>query len=254
MIEFFMEFIVFRFAVPMSVVTDNGTQFMGEKFESMLSELKMKHLKASVAYPQANGQVEVSNRAILQGLKKRIQDQPRNWVDELPNVLWSYRMTPRTVTGETPFRLASSTDVVISVEISLNSPRIEDFEGNDSVEGLRLDNDLLEEVRDEEMAAMVQYQNKIVKHFNKGVKTKNFQVNNLLLRESASSQPTVTGKLKAPWEGPYKISRVIHPGTYELKQLDGEVIKNAWNGIHLKFFNRWLYFIKTMTNSATLHL
>lgn len=32
-IEFFMEFIVFRFGVPGVVVTDNGTQFVGSDFE-----------------------------------------------------------------------------------------------------------------------------------------------------------------------------------------------------------------------------
>lgn len=70
MIEFFMEYIVFRLGIPRIVVTDNGTQFVGEDFPNALKELKIKHIKASVAYPQANGQVEVSNRTILQGLKK----------------------------------------------------------------------------------------------------------------------------------------------------------------------------------------
>lgn len=71
-----MELIVFRFGIPRIVVTDNGSQFVGEDFSSTLKELKVKHFKASVAYPQANGQVEVSNRTILQGLKKRIEDVP----------------------------------------------------------------------------------------------------------------------------------------------------------------------------------
>lgn len=106
MIQFLMEFIVFRFGVPRIVVTDNGTQFVGEDFTGTLEQLKIKHIKASVAYPQSNGQVEVSNRTILQGLKKRIEETPSSWVDELPNVLWSYRTTPRSATGESPFRMA----------------------------------------------------------------------------------------------------------------------------------------------------
>ena len=103
-IQFFMEYIVFRFGVPRVVVTDNGTQFVGEDFENTLNQLKVKHIKASVAYPQANGQVEITNKAILQGIKKRLLEVKGNWTDELPNVLWGYRTTPRTSTGETPIQ------------------------------------------------------------------------------------------------------------------------------------------------------
>lgn len=78
MVEFLMEFIVFRFGIPRIVVTDNGSQFVGKDFTNALEELKIKHIKASVAYPQSNGQVEVSNRTILQGLKKTIEEIPRS--------------------------------------------------------------------------------------------------------------------------------------------------------------------------------
>ncbi|KAK1377987.1 Rve domain-containing protein [Heracleum sosnowskyi] len=212
MIEFFMEFIVFRFGIPRS------------------------HSKASVAYPQANGQVEVTNRIILQGLKKRLQEQPRPWADELPNMLWSYMTTRRSSTGETPFRLAYGTEADVPLETNLNSPIVDSFNPDASLERLHLDNDLLEEVRDEANLDAARHQKMVAKYFNKKVKTKNFQVNDLVLRESASSQPTITGKFKAPWEGPYKISKVIRPGTYELTQLNGESVKNAWNAIHLKKF------------------
>ncbi|XP_074352065.1 uncharacterized protein LOC141691226 [Apium graveolens] len=91
-IHFLMENIIFRFGVPRIIITDNGTQFTGESWNNALEELEVQHLKASVAYPQANGQVEITNKAILQGLKKRLMDANRNWVDELPNVLWSLKL------------------------------------------------------------------------------------------------------------------------------------------------------------------
>ena len=42
---------------------------------------------ASVAHPQANGQVEVTNRIILNGLKTRLEKASGAWVDELTSVL-----------------------------------------------------------------------------------------------------------------------------------------------------------------------
>lgn len=60
-----MEYIVFRFGVPRTVVTDNGTQFVGADIEKTMAELKIQHVKLSVTYPQSNGQVEITNKAIL---------------------------------------------------------------------------------------------------------------------------------------------------------------------------------------------
>ncbi|XP_074356180.1 uncharacterized protein LOC141695870 [Apium graveolens] len=53
-----------------------GTQFVGAKLEKALEELKIQYIKASVAYPQANGLAEVTNRTILQGLKKELKKSP----------------------------------------------------------------------------------------------------------------------------------------------------------------------------------
>lgn len=62
MVEFLMKFIVFHFGVPRIVVTNYSTQFVGKTFTNTLSDLKIKHVKASVAYPQANGLIEQSIR------------------------------------------------------------------------------------------------------------------------------------------------------------------------------------------------
>ncbi|XP_015954595.1 uncharacterized protein LOC107478953 [Arachis duranensis] len=47
-----------------------------------------------------------------------------SWADELALVLWSYRTTPQSFTGETPFWLTYGVDAVISVEIREPSPRL----------------------------------------------------------------------------------------------------------------------------------
>jgi hypothetical protein len=36
-------------------------------------------------------------------------------------------------------------------------------------------------------------------------------------------------KLSPPWEGPYIIAEVIRPGTYKLKDSDGNILTNSWN-------------------------
>jgi len=35
-------------------------------------------------------------------------------------------------------------------------------------------------------------------------------------------------KLSPPWEGPYVIAQILRPGTYQLKDSDGNILTNAW--------------------------
>ncbi|XP_074374586.1 uncharacterized protein LOC141714996 [Apium graveolens] len=146
------------------------------------------------------------------------------------------KTTPRSATGETPFRLAYGVDAVLPVEVSLISPRIKVFDPSLTAEGLHFHNDLLEETREESRLRMIAQQENMARYFNKKVKNRRFEVGDLVLRDSAASQPTISGKFKPTWEGTYKVSKVVNVGTYELSYLDGQPVKNAWNGIHLKKF------------------
>lgn len=52
---------VFRFGILKVLLSDNGREFVGSKFEEFLLDLNIQHRKTLVAHPQSNGQVEVTN-------------------------------------------------------------------------------------------------------------------------------------------------------------------------------------------------
>jgi transposase InsO family protein len=68
----FFESIIYRYGVPNSIITNNGTNFTSGKFQEFAKELGIKIKYASVAHPKSNGQVEKANRLIYAGLKKRL--------------------------------------------------------------------------------------------------------------------------------------------------------------------------------------
>ncbi|XP_072071426.1 uncharacterized protein [Arachis hypogaea] len=106
------------------VISDNGAQFTDKNFKEFLSGLGIKQRFSSVEHPQSNGQVEAANKVILKGLKKRLEGKKGSWADELASVLWSYRTSLQSSTGETPFQLTYGVDAVIPVEIGEPSPRL----------------------------------------------------------------------------------------------------------------------------------
>jgi transposase InsO family protein len=101
--------IIYRFGVPNSIITDNGSQFTGRKFLEFCDKFHIHVDWAAVVHPQTNGQVERANDMILQGLKPRIFDKlnksGHKCLQKLPAVVWSLRTTPSKATGFTPFFL-----------------------------------------------------------------------------------------------------------------------------------------------------
>ena len=129
------------------LVSDNGKQFDNSAFRDFCSELGIRNHYSSPAHPQANGQVKVTNRTLLKITKTQLEGAKGIWPDELPSVLWAYRTTARTSTGETPFRLVYGSNAVIPVEVGLKSYRVENYTEDKNKEAIRLQLDLVDEVR-----------------------------------------------------------------------------------------------------------
>ena len=65
--------IICRYGIPRVLVSDNGKQFNNSAFRDFCSELGIKNHYSSPAHPQANGQVEVTNRSLLMIIKTRLE-------------------------------------------------------------------------------------------------------------------------------------------------------------------------------------
>ena len=64
--------IICRYGIPRVLVSDNGKQSDNSAFRDFCSKLGIKNHYSSPAYPQANGQVEVTNRSLLKIIKTRL--------------------------------------------------------------------------------------------------------------------------------------------------------------------------------------
>ena len=76
MVDFVKEHIFYRFGIPQTITTDQGTMFTSEEFRDFATNMGIKLLNSSPYYAQANGQVETSNQILI---KKKIEEQPRKW-------------------------------------------------------------------------------------------------------------------------------------------------------------------------------
>ncbi|KAK3026884.1 hypothetical protein RJ639_042011 [Escallonia herrerae] len=128
--DLFWKNVVCRFGVPRALVVDNGKQFDNNNFRTFCTNLSIDLRFTSVAHPQSNR------------LKKKLDEAKGAWVDELPKVLWAYRTTPHSVTGETPFFLCYGTEALLPVEIGVPTIRALHFNKVNNEDELRANLDL----------------------------------------------------------------------------------------------------------------
>ena len=63
--KFVCDNIVCRFRLPTIIVTDNGSNFVGDPFKGWCDRLNITQINTAVAHPQANGLVERANKNLM---------------------------------------------------------------------------------------------------------------------------------------------------------------------------------------------
>ncbi|XP_075659177.1 uncharacterized protein LOC142629072 [Castanea sativa] len=148
-------------------------------FREFCSNLGIKSRYSTLAYPQSNGQVEATNKAIVNGLKKRMEGAKGNWIEELPSVLWAYRKTPRRSTGDTPFSLTFGVEPVIQAEINLCSSWVAGFAPTKNEELMFEHLNLLDEHRKAATIRLAKYQQKLTRRYDRIVRKRVFTARDL---------------------------------------------------------------------------
>jgi len=110
--------IICRFGFPYTIITDNGRQLTDKNLMKFYADLGVKSVTTSIEHPQTNGQAESTNIVILGQLKRRLGSAKGLWAEKLSEILWAYKCTPQTTTGETPFNLTYGTDAIIPVKVN----------------------------------------------------------------------------------------------------------------------------------------
>ncbi|XP_070013558.1 uncharacterized protein [Nicotiana sylvestris] len=174
------------------------------------------------ALPQAKG-------------KKRLEESKGNWPEVLPRVLWAYRTTSKTTTGETPFSLVYGAEALIPVKIGEPSTRYTQATKELNEEEMRVNLDLLEERRETTLIRMTSQKQVIERYYNRKARLRYFKIGDYVLKKVfQSTGATNVGKLSPNWEGPYKIYGIARKGAYELESLDDKILPSNWNDVNLK--------------------
>nr|GEV35406.1 reverse transcriptase domain-containing protein [Tanacetum cinerariifolium] len=167
--KFVWDNIFCRFGLPEEIISDNGKQFQDDPFKDWCEKLCIRQHFAFVKHPQTNGLMERANHSLGEGIKARLDTRSKNWMEELPHVLWAHRTMIKSSNEDTPFLLTYGTEAVIPAEIGMPTLRTTEVDLVGKNEALEINLGLLEERREEAAIRKAKSKAKMEKYYNSKV-------------------------------------------------------------------------------------
>ena len=126
----------------------------------------------------------------------------------------------RTLTGETPFKLAYGSEAVIPAEVHMANHSVMTHQDKDNEVQLRLNLDLIDEVRIDVEHKTAKYKNLMARQYDAMVKPRRFNIGDLVLKKvPLATKNPAHGKLGPNWEEPYRILYCKRQESYYLEAL-----------------------------------
>ncbi|GJW94817.1 reverse transcriptase domain-containing protein [Tanacetum coccineum] len=191
--KFVLDNIVCRFGLPGEIVSDNEKQFTDKPFRKWCEKLNINQRFTSIEHPQTNGIVERTNRSLGEGIKAILDAGSKDWIEEVPHVLWAHRMMIKSSNRDTPFSLTYGMEVMIPI--------------------------MVEENRESTAIREAKSKAKMEKYYNAKVHNTSFKPSDFVYRNNDASHAEDTRKLGPKWEGLYEVVESLRKGAYKLRML-----------------------------------
>jgi len=198
--------VICRFGPPKTLHSDRGTNFLSKVVKSLCDIFSIKKSNTTSYHPECNGQVERLNGVLSSIIRKLMIEKPANWDVHIPAAVFSYRITPHSVTQLSPYQLVYGRLPRLPIDVSLNelirdTPRdvasYSDFV--DTITEMRnYAKIMIEESQSHAYSAAATYENP-------------YHVGDLVWLYTPIVKTGDTKKFSVFWQGPYKIIEVVTP-------------------------------------------
>ena len=214
-----------RHSCPVTIVTDNGTEFKNSVMETLCQNLNIKHIFTSTYHPEGNGKTERFHRVMNDMLSKQASDRLERWDLSLPQVLAAYRVGVSDSTQYAPFFLLYTRDPVLPID-NLLRPRRKYLGDQHHQLALERQHEAFVKVRHN----LQQARSKQAFYHDKRARDKEYEVGDPVYLYNNQRQ----SKLEKRWQSHYRIVTKHSSYTYTIKhQLTGDVRK-----VHAKHLER----------------
>jgi len=202
-----------RYGLPETLISDNGTQYVNEIFQSLLSVLNICHVKCVPYRHEGNGIVERLNWEIMEQLRHLVMDAKvkKQWGKYIPCIQYIINSQYHSGIGVSPMELVYGKGVSKHRGILQMFKSHEELKGSEYVKEL---DEVLEHIAD----ISRNFQEKVKEKAAATVIDMKYHNGDYILRKIKVKR----GKFDINYLGPYKVESVMRR-TIKIKHLNREV-------------------------------
>lgn len=210
---------------PRRIVSDRGTCFTSLEFAQFIVKNNIAHTKVATASPQANGQVERTNRVLSAALGKMSEPlRHADWSQKLLEVEYALNNSKHATTKETPSKLLFGVEQRGKIVDEMTEYLA--AESGDP----RIDLETAREKARENIEKTQKYQEE--RRRQKCKPTKKFEAGDYVVIRNVDTVVGTNKKLIPKYRGPYIVSKTLDHDRYVVKDIEGCQLRQLpYNGI-----------------------
>ena len=201
-----------RTGIPLQLLTDQGSQFVGSLVAHMCRDLHIEKIKTAPYHPECNGVVERMH-GTLGAMLTKAAALGQDWVGQVPFALFALRSSPNRDTKFSPFELVYGHRVRTPLDI-LHQGWVEvDFKELNTEEWSEWLVARLESWHEIQRERMKKASENRKKEYDKHAVERTLSEGDLVL----CRVPGMTKKLREAWHGPYPVMKALNRVDYRVK-------------------------------------
>ena len=212
-----------RFGCPLSLHTDQGTNFTSSLFLEVCRLLQIAKTRTTAYRPQSNGQVERMNRTLLQMIRSLRLKNIKDWDRYLPQLAGAMRATINRNTGYTANMLmlgrevSKPAEILFGVAEANREPRTESEHAQHIAQVMR-------EAHAAARQCLKQAQLRQKKDYDVAINTECYEPGDLVYLLDPRTKAGVSRKLQAIYSGPYLVTKALSPVLFRIKGRRREMV------------------------------
>lgn len=225
----FFNHVVAIHGCPRVVISDNGSNLVGEASRDFFRLFGIKRIHTSVYHPQSNGQTERFNRTLAASLTNFVDTNQKNWSDYIQALTFAYNVSEHSVTKVSPYEYVFGRMPRLPIDNIME--RSEFIDPTRPAPGI-LSSEAINNMK--KLITKNQLANK--KRLDARLARCTFKVGDMVLVERPTRVEGAAGKLTYTYIGPYKIRRKNNDLSFEIANLRGKSGVSVVHPCHLKKF------------------
>ena len=214
----FIDTVICRHGVPKVILTDRGTNFTSRLMQRVCELLGTQMVFTSPYNAPANGRLERAHQSFAAVISHYVGQDHCDWDEHLSFALFVYRNTRHRITGYSPAFLVYGRDLDMPWEQLLEQ------DGLSYAEEPPYDKVLLRRLQIAHQQAKAYNEMNVAREHgnkNEGRQLPRLQVGQLVLLRNMVLGQGQSKKLVSRWIGPYRVTRVRSPVTFDIVSVHG---------------------------------